>query len=131
MLPNTEEDLSKKYLEIFKLNFDPTGVQYTGGVIQVGPGWHRIIAGLADRIYDQNLNLDQSTRLIFHKISSNHGYLSFSYQGGTPYLDGMMDAAEALSELICEDCGEITDYRPGICIHCYSNRNNRVKIKIK
>ena len=53
------------------------------------------------------------------QVKEKFGTLRFYYSGGDDVIDGMVRMAESMTEVTCEECGNIGERRGGGWIHTY------------
>ena len=55
------------------------------------------------------------------QVKEKFGTLRFYYQGGDDVIDGMVRMAESMTEVTCEECGNVGERRGGGWIHTFCN----------
>jgi hypothetical protein len=55
------------------------------------------------------------------QVKEKFGTLRFYYSGGDDVIDGMVRMAESMTEVTCEECGNIGERRGGGWIHTFCN----------
>jgi len=53
------------------------------------------------------------------QVKEKFGTLRFYYQGGDDVIDGMVRMAESMTEVTCEECGNVGERRGGGWIHTF------------
>jgi len=123
MRDELDQQLCEKYPKIFvNRNGDPKETLMCWG-FEHGDGWYNIIDQLCASIQGHidwrnkqraallesnphNLPIpDAVLQVIADQVKEKLGTLSFYYQGGDDYIDGMVRMAEAMSAVTCEECG--------------------------
>ena len=76
---------------------------------ECGDGWFNILNQLCQNIQHhidwgnkQGKNIPQ---VVVQQVKEKFGTLRFYYQGGDEYISGLVSMAEAMSGVMCEDCG--------------------------
>jgi len=84
----------------------------------VGKGWSKII----DMLYDE---LPIPHKMHVHQVKEKFGSLRFYVSGATREEYDIIDKAEAISEITCEDCGKpavlknLGHWSVTLCDDCY------------
>lgn len=69
-----------------------------------GDGWHGILRAACKKIADhERLAIARTFRFV--QIKEKYGTLRLYHDGGDSYCDGVVDMAEAMSAVTCEQCG--------------------------
>ena len=96
--------LFKKYPEIFKQRNYSIMESCMPWGFECGDGWYSIIDTLCRLI--QHYTEDHPDVLVEAvQVKEKYGGLRFYINGGDDYVDGLIVFAEAMSYLICEQCG--------------------------
>lgn len=109
-----------------------------------GDGWFWLLDQLCDSIQnyiDNNNNWKKSDeekipQVVATQVKEKFGTLSFYYNGGDSYTDGMVRMAENMSANICEFCGSTEDvgktqgWISTICKPCYDNSSERISNRV-
>jgi len=102
------DSLLKKYPVVFgqhKLPMTDTAMCWG---FSCGNGWYDIIDSLAFLIQRENEKLKENGENITIQavqVKEKYGTLRFYTNYSTDYIDGAISMAEAMSGLICEECG--------------------------
>jgi len=102
------DSLLKKYPVVFgqhKLPMTETAMCWG---FSCGSGWYDIIDSLAFLIQRENEKLKESGENITIQavqVKEKYGTLRFYTNYSTDYIDGAISMAEAMSGLVCEECG--------------------------
>ena len=118
-----ENKLYEKYPQFF-VNKDKTPMQSPMCFgIETGNGWHEIISSLCWMIKQHEDNKEWRKKYLeengpeklkqepeyfpvkFDQIKEKYGTLRVYFSGGDEYVEGLVSMAEAISEKICEVCG--------------------------
>ena len=117
MRKELDEELCKKYPEIFR---DRHGDMRTTAMcwgFECGDGWYNIIdaacAQIENRAYNNRLNNVKFHTVVATQVKEKYGTLRFYYTGGDEYVDGVVAMAEAMSAVTCETCGAPGELRQG------------------
>jgi len=81
------------------MNEDFMNIKRESAKRMVGPGWSKII----DMLYDE---LPIPDKIQVHQVKEKFGTLRFYISGATKEQYAIIDKAEAMSEITCENCGE-------------------------
>ena len=115
MRKELDEELCKKYPEIFKDRYADMRTTAMCWGFDCGDGWYNIIdavcAQIKNREYDNN-NVDWLS-VFATQVKEKYGTLRFYYVGGDDYIDGVVAMAEAMSAVTCETCGAPGKLRGG------------------
>lgn len=134
MSPEKTKALQDKYPKIFGTS-DPSEPYTTYG-IECGDGWYDLLDVLCRNIQghinfkSRNLKTDEekeALQLIATQVKEKFGTLRFYKSGGDDYTDGLIDMAESMSGMICEDCGDKATVKTkgwitNICNSCHIKR---------
>lgn len=69
-----------------------------------GPGWAGLMEALCERL-QHHADHNGHTPVEITQAKEKYGELFVNYAGGDPYMDALIDMAEAFSAHICEVCG--------------------------
>jgi hypothetical protein len=117
MLPNTsktmreelDRKLCEKYPEIFADRRKPMTETAMCWGFEHGDGWYNILDRLCANIqhYIEWKNRDGDTvpQVVAEQVKEKFGTLRFYYRGGDDYIRGLVNMAEAVTEVTCEECG--------------------------
>lgn len=87
----------------------PDMFSYPYGGFSIGPGWYDIVETLCKNIDSHTQQANYKSKvidpIIVTQIKEKFGSLRFYYNGGDQYIAGLVAMAEAMSKLICEQCG--------------------------
>ena len=125
MSPEKEQLLYERYPLIFA-NRNREGMFWYG--IECGDGWFNIIDRLCNNIQKHINNLNRHEELVeqvvVDQIKEKFAGLRFYCEGGDSAIYGMIDMAESMSEVTCEECGAPgTVYGKGwFRVHCEQHR---------
>ena len=126
MKKELQDSLYSKYPRIFAQKYRPPNVTHMCWGVCTGDGWYNIISALCQSIqqhldshngdggfeYRKKHHSDSHTavrQVEAVQVKEKFGGLRFYYIGGNDHIRGMINMAEALSCVTCEDCGN-----PGI-----------------
>jgi hypothetical protein len=102
------EYMESKYPEMFSK-------EYRGFCI--GSGWYPIIDVLCNNIQNRlmwkNCEKEKVPQVIVTQVKEKLGGLRFYYDGGDDVIHGMVQIAESMSEITCEECGAPGEARGG------------------
>jgi hypothetical protein len=94
-----------------------------------GDGWYNILNQLMSNIQHhidwkqeqkEKYNRGEGcTQVTLDQVKEKFGTLRFYYSGGDDVIDGMVRMAESMTEVTCEECGNIGERRGGGWIHTY------------
>jgi hypothetical protein len=109
MRKELDEELCKKYPEIFKDRYADMRTTAMCWGFECGDGWYHIIdaacAQIENRAYNNRLNNLKFPPVIATQVKEKYGTLRLYYTGGDEYVDGVVSMAEAISARTCEVCG--------------------------
>ena len=115
MRKELDEELCKKYPEIFKDRYADMRTTAMCWGFDCGDGWYNIIdavcAQIKNREYDNN-NVDWLS-VFATQVKEKYGTLRFYYTGGDDFVDGVVSMAESISATTCETCGAPGKLRKG------------------
>jgi hypothetical protein len=129
-------ELDKKLVEDFPIlyrdrygDLKDTAMVWTSMIwgFEVGDGWEPIIRRLSEKIEEYNKKHEDNP-VIAVQVKEKFGSLRFYVSHYPDEIDGLVDAAEAESERVCEICGKEGKLRPDLgwmltlCDDCYHNR---------
>lgn len=113
------EALREKYPTFFReLYGDPAQTGLALG-IECGDGWHNLICLICEQIKE----LNPSDEFRFTQIKEKLGKLRIYTNGGNDAIYQLLDAVEAESATICQDCGleNSEGIWKAICQRCSEN----------
>jgi len=117
MRKELDEELCKKYPEIFKDRYADMRTTAMCWGFDCGDGWYNIIdaacAQIENRAYNNRLNGEKFPPVIATQVKEKYGTLRFYYTGGDDYVDGVVSMAESISAKTCEVCGAPGKLREG------------------
>jgi len=113
MLPEKDKILCTKYPLIFKNRDGSIMDTCMAWGFECEDGWFDLLDTLCGKIQryvdwkSKNLCEEEkeSLQVIASQVKEKFGTLRFYYYGGDDTIRGMVDMAEALSDKICEECG--------------------------
>lgn len=101
------DTMREKYPKMYDESYD----------LYVGPGWHKLIEELSHLIQSRiNWSIKTSNpipQVKMRQIKEKFGGLRIYYDGGDDAIGGMVDMAEAIAEVTCEECGKPGHSRSG------------------
>ena len=62
---------------------------------------------------------DSIPQVTLDQVKEKFGTLRFYYSGGDDVIDGMVRMAESMTEVTCEECGNVGERRGGGWVHTY------------
>ena len=62
---------------------------------------------------------DVIPQVTLDQVKEKYGTLRFYYSGGDDVIDGMVRMAESMTEVTCEECGNVGERRGGGWVHTY------------
>jgi len=74
--------------------------------VECNNGWFNIINMLCRNIQSHLNWKKEIPQVVVTQVKEKFGSLRFYYDGGDEYVSGLVDMAEAISEVTCEVCGE-------------------------
>jgi hypothetical protein len=112
MSPEKAKALQDKYPKIFGTS-DPSEPYTTYG-IECGDGWYDLLDVLCRNIqHHVNWKIEripeeerEGFQVVATQIKQKFSTLRFYYNGGDDYTSGLIQMAESMSGMICEDCGD-------------------------
>jgi hypothetical protein len=88
-----------------------------------GDGWYNILNALMGNIQGhidwKNKKEEVVPQVTLDQIKEKFGTLRFYYSGGDDVIDGMVRMAESMTEVTCEECGNVGERRGGGWVHTY------------
>jgi len=76
---------------------------------ECGDGWFNILNQLCQNIQHhidwKNRESVVVPQVVIEQVKEKFGTLRFYYRGGDDYISGLVSMAEAMSGVMCEDCG--------------------------
>jgi hypothetical protein len=96
MKQENEDYLKQVYPKMFSEDF--WGFEYSDG-------WFNIINMLCRNIQSRLNWKKEIPQVVVTQVKEKFGSLRFYYDGGDEYIAGLVDMAEAISEVTCEVCG--------------------------
>jgi ribosomal protein S27E len=135
MKEDLDQLLCEKYPKIFvNRNSDMRTTAMCWG-FEHGDGWYNIINQLCNNIqhhidwshksHESDLKWNEEhpenqrevrkicSQVVAEQVKEKFGTLRFYYQGGDDTVDGMVQMAEAMTEVTCEKCGSPATRRSG------------------
>ena len=77
---------------------------------ECGDGWFPLINQLMSNIQHhldwKNKDGEVVPQVVLDQVKEKFGTLRFYYTGGDDYVRGLVSMAEAMSEILCEECGK-------------------------
>jgi len=120
MRKELDEQLCKKYPEIFKNRYGSLGETAMCWGFECGGGWYNIIdaacATIKNHEYNHKFNNREFNPVVATQVKEKYGTLRFYYAGGDDYVDGVIAMAEHISAFTCETCGSPGKVREGAWI---------------
>lgn len=109
MRDELDKKLCEKYPKIFSLRYgDMTSTAMCWG-FEHGDGWYNILDRLCANIQSHidwtEKNGGAVPQVIAEQVKEKFGALRFYYSGGDEYVRGLVDMAESMSGVTCEECG--------------------------
>lgn len=102
-MTNASEGFIGNYPMLFAQSREnPLGVHYWG--LECGKGWFGILEVLCQRV-QAHIDHKKIDQVVFRQVKEKFGELRISYSGGDAYVDALIDMAEGLSAIVCENCG--------------------------
>jgi hypothetical protein len=104
-------------------------------VIQLLLRYHgNILRKIANFIDNKSKKIEIETipQVVATQVKEKFGTLSFYFDGGDDYIDGMVRLTEHMSANVCEFCGSTENigrtkgWISTICKKCYTNSNGRI-----
>ncbi|WP_369987119.1 hypothetical protein [Pseudomonas xanthosomatis] len=128
---NASEYFIKNYPSIFAQSEEnPLGVPHWG--MECGKGWFNLLERLC-RQAQSHVDNRKIEQVVFHQVKEKYGKLRVNYSGGDDYIDGLIDMAEEVSAIICENCsstGELIQLKGGwlktVCGKCRREFESKV-----
>lgn len=138
MTPENDTLLCEKYPEIFKNRFgSPRETPMSFG-FECGDGWFEIIDRLCFLLqqefksvsYKMSEEEKEDFQPVADQVKEKYGGLRFYITGGNERMQGMIQMAESMSFVTCEDCGAPGKKRTGgwiytRCDSCWKQRETR------
>jgi hypothetical protein len=117
MKQELDEYLCKVYPKIFaERNLPMTETCMCWG-FDCGDGWFQIINQLCNNIQHRldwvNRDSVVVAQVVVQQVKEKFGTLRFYYRGGDDYIRGLVDMAESMSGITCEECGQPGETRHG------------------
>lgn len=110
MTPEKDEELVKKYPEIFKNRYESVKYHPIGFGIECADGWFDILDAACAEIQHHCNHVKardgKDIQVVADQVKEKFGELRFYVHGGDEYTDGIVSMAERMSSRICEDCGK-------------------------
>lgn len=120
-----DDELVRKYPKIFADRHKPPQATAMCWGFECGNGWYHIIDDMCDKIQKHIDSLgDPNKQVVATQVKEKFGGLRFYYRGGDDVTDKIVEDAESLSYLTCEDCGtqedigRTTGYIRTLCREC-------------
>lgn len=117
MRDELDQQLCEKYPKIFsERHGDMTSTAMCWG-FEHGDGWYNLIDRLCANIqshidWTEN-NGGAVPQVVAEQVKEKFGTLRFYYRGGDEYVRGLVDLAESMSGVTCEECGAPGKRRSG------------------
>jgi hypothetical protein len=114
MTPEKQTLLQNKYPKIFKKSEYETEPMDLWG-FECNDGWFEIIDTLCSRIQKhvdrrisniQDPEEAENLQVVAQQVKEKFGGLRFYYRGGDNVIGGMLQMAESMSYVTCENCGK-------------------------
>ena len=90
---------------------------------ECGDGWFNILDQLMGNIQHhidwKNKDGIVVPQVTLEQVKEKFGTLRFYYAGGDDVIDGMVRMAEGMTEVTCENCGNVGERRGGGWVHTY------------
>jgi hypothetical protein len=104
-----DEYLVKTFPKLFiERNMDATETCMCWG-FECADGWFNILNQLCQNIQHhidwKNRESEVVPQVVVEQVKEKFGTLRFYYRGGDEYISGLVSMAEAMSGVMCEDCG--------------------------
>jgi hypothetical protein len=98
-----QKQLFDKYPELFIQKDLPPSQSNMYFGFECCDGWFNLIDSLCKTIYDDR---GSGSNVIVNQVKEKFGGLRFYYTGGDDFVSGAVMLAEAMSQHICEECGD-------------------------
>lgn len=136
MTPKLENKIYKKFPKLYrqaKLSEMQTCMCWG---FQCGDGWYQLLYNLSQKISDHvELNHDEFAEYYpeVSQVKSKYGMLRFNVDGADDEIHKMIDKAEKLADITCEDCGKEYDGKMknygswvyNMCDECFDKFNKQ------
>jgi hypothetical protein len=117
MKQELDEYLCKVYPKIFAERNLPMIETCMCWGFDCGDGWFQIINQLCNNIQHRldwvNRDSVVVAQVVVEQVKEKFGTLRFYYRGGDDYIRGLVDMAESMSGITCEECGRPGETRHG------------------
>jgi len=100
--PELEEKLYEDFPALFANRKQKGSCMVFG--CEHGDGWYGILRAACKQIAAHE-KLAIARTFCFSQIKEKYGLLTIYHHGGDSYCDGVIDMAEAMSAVTCEQCG--------------------------
>lgn len=137
MSPELDVALCQKYPKIFKNRDGSIMETCMAWGFECGDGWYNIINTLCEKIQhyidwksrDMTEEDKEAFQVVADQVKEKFGTLRFYFHGGDEMIEGMVSMAEAITNITCEDCGNIGQHRTQgwhrvVCESCEEKRKN-------
>lgn len=132
MRDELDRQLCEKYPKIFSFrNSDMTDTAMCWG-FEHDDGWYNILdclcANIQSHLNWKTKNNGAVPQVVAEQVKEKFGTLRFYYTGGDDYIRGLVDMAEAMSGITCENCGAPGKIIEGGWIHtaCEAHRRDNI-----
>jgi len=138
MTPDNDRILCEKYPKIFKNRFSSPDESCMSFGFECGDGWFTLIDKLCFLLqgkfdvasYGKTEEEKEELQPVAEQVKEKFGGLRFYMSGGNDEMRGMIQMAESMSFVICEDCGFPGKKRTGgwiftKCDSCWKQRETR------
>lgn len=114
MSPEKTKSLSELYPKIFGMDDSMKSEPFYHYHFECGDGWYDLISMLCQRIQsridhkskDMSKEDAEDFQVVAQQVKQKYSTLRFYYSGGDDHIAGLVQMTEAMSGMICEDCGE-------------------------
>lgn len=96
--------------------------------VECGKGWHPLIEPIFNFVDEYNSSRVEAEHITVTQVKEKWGVLHFHVEGATHELDRMIDHAEKLSAITCEECGnpgslkKVNGWYRTLCGSCCKNQ---------
>ena len=142
-----ERKLCEKFPKIFSTEQTDSRMPFPMFGIECGDGWYQLLRTLCYQIQGQinwansqresllkdnphNIKIpDPVPQVVIEQVKEKYASLRFYYRGGDERIDGMVRMAEAMSEHICETCGDLGRIRGRGWVYTACDKHTREEDK--
>jgi hypothetical protein len=117
MRDELDKQLCETYPKLFADRYKPMTETCMCWGFECGDGWFNVINKLCYNIQRhidwENRNGTVVPQVVVDQVKEKFGTLRFYYTGGDDYISGLVDMAEGMSGVTCEECGNPGKSRSG------------------